>query len=125
MAEPGESASGTRKHYILSKERNIISNVIQGFVKECEEGRLLHPITTPVERAYFYTGGPRRMILRIKRERENNSPGTPGKYASEQDMVDWLRANGLVDISMRKTVLYDFIEKLKPPEKNLQDRLDF
>jgi hypothetical protein len=42
----------------------------------------------------------------------------PGKYANKQDIVDWLQANGcLADISMRKTVLYDFIEKLKPPEK--------
>jgi hypothetical protein len=32
--------------------------------------------------------------------------------------MDWLQVNRcLADISMRKTVLYDFIEKLKPPEK--------
>jgi hypothetical protein len=70
MAEPGESEaagpSGTRKHYIHSKERNVT----QGCVKECSEGKLLYPITTPVKRAYFYTGVPRR--TRIKRERENN-----------------------------------------------------
>jgi hypothetical protein len=46
----------------------------------------------------------------------HNKP--PGKYANKQDMVDWLQANVcLADISMRKTVLYDFIEKLKPLEK--------
>jgi hypothetical protein len=84
-------------------------------VKECEEGKLLYPITAPIKRASFYTGVPRRMIQRIKRERENKPPG---KYANEQDMVDWLQANGcLADISMRKTVLYDFIEKVKLPEK--------
>jgi transposase len=42
----------------------------------------------------------------------------PGKYANKQDMADWLQANGcLADNSMRKTVLYDFTEKLKLPEK--------
>jgi transposase len=42
----------------------------------------------------------------------------PGKFVNKQDMVVWLQANRcLADISMRKTVLYDFIEKLKPPEK--------
>jgi hypothetical protein len=47
-----------------------------------------------------------------------------GKYANKQDMVDWLQANGrLADISMRKMVLYDFIEKLKPSEKST--RTDF
>jgi hypothetical protein len=46
----------------------------------------------------------------------HNKP--PGKYASKQDMVDWMQANGcLNDISMRKTELYYFIEKLKLPEK--------
>jgi hypothetical protein len=80
----------------------------------CEEGKLLYPITTPIKRASFYTGMPRRMIQRIKREWENSYPG---KYANEQDMVDWLQANGcLAHISMRKTVLYDFIGKLKLPE---------
>jgi hypothetical protein len=115
MAEPAESESGTRKHFIHSKERNFISNVIQGCVKECEEGKLLYPVTAPIKRASFFSGGPRRTIHRIKRERENNHPG---KCANEQDMVDWLQANVcLADISMRKIVLYDFIEKLKPPEK--------
>jgi hypothetical protein len=47
----------------------------------------------------------------------HNKP--PGKYANKQDMVDWLQANEcLADISMGKTVLYDFIEKLKPPKKS-------
>jgi hypothetical protein len=56
------------------------------------------------------------MIERIKRERENNHPR---KCAIEQDTVDWLQANGcLVDVSVRKTVLCDFIAKLKPPEKS-------
>jgi transposase len=33
-------------------------------------------------------------------------------------MLDWLQVNGcLADISVRKTVLYDFIEKVKPPKK--------
>jgi hypothetical protein len=42
----------------------------------------------------------------------------PWKYSNKQDMVDWLQANGcLADISMRQIVLYDFIKKLKPPEK--------
>jgi hypothetical protein len=76
MAKPGESEaagpSGTRKHYIHSKERNVISNVIQGCVKECEEGKLLHPITAPIKRASFYTSMPRRTIQRIEREQENN-----------------------------------------------------
>jgi hypothetical protein len=46
----------------------------------------------------------------------HNKP--PGKYANKQDMVDWLQANGcLADISMRKTLLCDFTEKLKLPEK--------
>jgi transposase len=46
----------------------------------------------------------------------HNKP--PGKYANKQDMVDWLQANRcLADISMRETVLHDFIEKLKSPEK--------
>jgi transposase len=46
----------------------------------------------------------------------HNKP--PGKSANKQDMVDWLQVNRrLADISMKKTVLYDFIEKLKPPEK--------
>jgi hypothetical protein len=84
-------------------------------VKEREEGKLLYTITIPIKRASFYIGVPRRMIQRTERERENNPPG---KYANEQDMVDWLQANGcLADISMRKTVLYDLNEKLKPPEK--------
>jgi hypothetical protein len=76
MAEPGEleatGPSGTRKYYIRSKERNITSNVIQGCVKECEEGKLLYPITAPIKRASFYTSMPRRTIQRIKREWENN-----------------------------------------------------
>jgi hypothetical protein len=39
----------------------------------------------------------------------HNKP--PEKYANKQDMVDWMQANGwLADISMRKTVLYDFTE---------------
>jgi hypothetical protein len=74
VAEPGEyeavGPSGTRKHYIHSKERNVTSNVIQGCVKEREEGKLLYPISAPVKRAYFYTGVPRRTIQRIKREQE-------------------------------------------------------
>jgi hypothetical protein len=76
MSEPGESEtagpSGTRKHHIHSKERNMKSKVIQGCVKECEEGKLLYPITAPIKRAFFFSGVPRRMIQRIKRERENN-----------------------------------------------------
>jgi hypothetical protein len=71
MAEPEESQaagpSWTRKHYIHSKERNVISNVTQGCVKECEEDKLLYPITATIKRASFYTGMPRR-IQRIKRE---------------------------------------------------------
>jgi hypothetical protein len=50
----------------------------------------------------------------------------PGKYANKQDMVDWLQADGcLADISMRKIVLYDFVEKLMSPKKkkNLQDQI--
>jgi ADP-glucose pyrophosphorylase len=55
---------------------------------------------------------------------EHNKP--PDKYANKQDMVDWLQANGcFTDTSIRKTVLYNFNEKLKLPEKNLQDRSDF
>jgi hypothetical protein len=76
VAEPGESEaagpSRTRKNYIHSKERNVISNAIQGCVKACEEGKLLYPITAPLKRASFYTSVPRRMIQRIKREWENN-----------------------------------------------------
>jgi hypothetical protein len=102
MTELGESEPGTRKHYIHSKEQNVISNIIQGCVKECEEGKLLYPITAPIKRASFNTGMPRRMMQRIKRELENNPPG---KYTSEQDMVDCLQANRcLADISMRKIV---------------------
>jgi hypothetical protein len=48
----------------------------------CEEGKLLYPITTPIKRASFSTGMPRRTILRIKREQENSPPG---KYANKQD----------------------------------------
>jgi hypothetical protein len=41
-----------------------------------------------------------------------------GKYAKKQGMMGWFRANGSsVDISIRKAVLHDFIEKLKPRGK--------
>jgi hypothetical protein len=57
MAEPGESEaagpSGTRKHYIHRKERNFISNVKQGCVKECEEGKLLYTLTAPIKKGFF------------------------------------------------------------------------
>jgi hypothetical protein len=74
MAEPGEpeAAGPSRKHCIHSKERNVINNVIQGCVKECEEGKLLYPITAPIKRAPFHTSVPGRTIQRIERERENN-----------------------------------------------------
>jgi hypothetical protein len=39
----------------------------------CEESKLLYPTTTPIKRASFYTGVPRRTIQRIKREWENNA----------------------------------------------------
>jgi hypothetical protein len=66
-------------------------------VKVCEEGKLLHPITTPIKRASFYTGMPWRTIQRIKRERENNpecvlkSPlkrRRPSKKKAEIDSID-------------------------------------
>jgi hypothetical protein len=74
MAKPGEpeAAEPSRKHYIYSEERNVISNVIQGCVKECEEDKLLYPIIAPIRRASFYTCVPRRTVQRIKRELENN-----------------------------------------------------
>jgi hypothetical protein len=40
------------------------------------------------------------------------------KYTKKQGMVDWFRSSGCsADISMRKTVLRDFIGKLKPREE--------
>jgi hypothetical protein len=50
MAEPGESEavgpSGTRKHYIHNKLRNIISNIIQVCVKVCGESEAAGPSGT-------------------------------------------------------------------------------
>jgi hypothetical protein len=101
MAEPGESeaagTSGTRKNYIHSKERNAISNVIQGCVKQCEEDKVLYPITATIKKASFYTCVPRRTIQRIKREQENipecvlESPlkrRRPSKQKAEIDSFD-------------------------------------
>lgn len=40
------------------------------------------------------------------------------KYAKKHGILNWFRSNGCsADISMRKTVLRDFTEKLKPREK--------
>jgi hypothetical protein len=72
MAEPGESEdagpSWARKHSYHIKKRNVI----QRCVKECEVGKLLYPITSPIKRASFYTGVLGRTIQSIKKERENN-----------------------------------------------------
>jgi hypothetical protein len=44
--------------------------------------------------------------------RTHNEPS--GKYARKQDAVDWLWVNGrLTDISVEKTIMYSFSEKLK------------
>jgi hypothetical protein len=66
-------------------------------VEECEEGKLLYPITASVKRASFYTGVPGITIQIIKREWENNpecaleSPlkrQRPSKKKAEIDSFD-------------------------------------
>jgi hypothetical protein len=67
--------SGIRKHCIYNKEQNVINDFIQRYLEECEEGKLLHPVTAPIKRASLFTGVTRRMIQIIKREQENQPEG--------------------------------------------------
>jgi hypothetical protein len=45
----GPSYAGSRRHLLRSKQRTLISSVIQKCVGECIEGKLLAPVTYPIK----------------------------------------------------------------------------
>lgn len=65
----------TNRKVIRSRERTVVSNIIETCVQEASSGTLLAPITCPNKRAALYTRKGIATIGRVRKERKDSPRG--------------------------------------------------
>lgn len=65
----------TNRKVIRSRERTVVSNIIEACVQEASSGTLLAPITCPNKRAALYTRKGIATIGRVRKERKDSPRG--------------------------------------------------